>query len=171
MNFRSLLLAALLLLVVVPVHAAAPEAGSSWMSWDAGLRKAASVDRPVLVDVYTDWCGYCRKMDREVYARDDVREYLARRFVTVKVDAESSKPATIAAKRLTESAVASRFRVTGYPTTVFLKPNGEHLVNVPGYIPADRFLLLLRYIGDGHLERGVSFDDFVAKAGANSKGR
>jgi len=141
------------------------------MSWDAGLSRAAAADRPVLVDVYTDWCGYCRKMDREVYSREDVRDYVARHFVTVKINAESSKPATIASRRLSESAVASKFRVTGYPTTVFLKPNGEHLVSVPGYIPADRFLLLLRYIGDGHLERGVSFDDFVAKAGANSRAR
>jgi thioredoxin-related protein len=166
------LLAALLLLVVVPAHAAGPDAhGLAWMSWDAGLSRAAAADRPVLVDVYTDWCGYCRKMDREVYSREDVRDYVARHFVTVKINAESSKPATIASRRLSESAVASKFRVTGYPTTVFLKPNGEHLVSVPGYIPADRFLLLLRYIGDGHLERGVSFDDFVAKAGANSRAR
>ncbi len=172
MNFRTVLLAALLLLAVAPAHAAAPKARAvEWMSWDSGLARAATTDRPVLVDVYTDWCGYCRKMEREVYSREDVRGYLARRFVTVKVDAESSKPATVAARRLTESAIASRFRVTGYPTTVFLKSNGEHLVNVPGYIPADRFLLLLRYVGDGHLERGVSFDDFVAKAGANSRGQ
>ena len=170
MNIRTLLLAALLQLAAVTAHAAPPKArGIEWLAWDAGLARASTAQRPVLVDVYTDWCGYCRKMDRDVYARDDVREFLARRFVTVKVDAESSKPATVGSKRLTESAVASRFRVTGYPTTVFLKANGEHLVNVPGYIPADRFLLLLRYIGDGHLERGVSFDDFVAKAGANTK--
>lgn len=170
MNIRILLLAALPLLAAVTALAAPPKArGVEWLSFDAGLARASAADRPVLVDVYTDWCGYCRKMDREVYARDDVREILARLFVTVKLDAESSKPATVSSKRLTESAVASRFRVTGYPTTVFLKANGEHLVNVPGYIPAERFLLLLRYIGDGHLERGVSFDDFVAKAGANTK--
>jgi thioredoxin-related protein len=139
-----------------------------WTGWDAGLRNAAATHRPILVDVYTDWCGWCRRMDRDVYARDDVREYLSRRFVTVRLDAESTNPASYSAHHYTESSLAARFRVTGYPTTVFLKPDGEHLVNVPGYVSADRFLLLLQYIGDGHLERGVSFDDFVAKAGTRS---
>jgi thioredoxin-related protein len=140
----------------------------SWKGWDAGLRSAASMKRPVLVDVYTDWCGWCRRMDRDVYSRADVREYLSRRFVTVKLDAESSSPATYAEERTTERALATRFGVKGYPTTVFLRPNGERLVNVPGYVPPERFLLLLQYIGDGHLERGVSFEDFAGKAGTRT---
>jgi thioredoxin-related protein len=139
-----------------------------WSAWDAGLRTAAATHRPILVDVYTDWCGWCRRMDKDVYSREDVRDYIARRFVTVRLDAESTNPASYSDRRYTESSLAARFRVTGYPTTIFLKPDGEHLVNVPGYVAADRFLLLLQYIGDGHLERGVSFDDFVAKAGART---
>ena len=173
MNSRARLITAALMLIALPALAAPPARGlaPAWTTWDDGLRTAASKKRPVLVDVYTDWCGYCRKMEREVYSRDDVREYLSQRFVTVKVNAESAKPATISDRKVTEAAVAARYRVSGYPTTVFLKANGDHLVNVPGYVPADRFLLLLRYIGDGHLERGVAFDDFAAKSGAGSPER
>src|SRR5205823_14061772 len=120
--------------------------------------------RPVLVDVYTDWCGWCRRMERDVYARSDVRDYLAKRFVTVKLNAESESAAQYEGEATTARALASRFRVTGYPTTIFLKADGQHLVNVPGYVPADRFLLLLRYIGDGALDRGQSFDDFQKSA-------
>jgi thioredoxin-related protein len=172
MNIRAVFFAIALLAVSGVASAGKPAPSSvQWTGWDAGLKRAAAVNRPVLVDVYTDWCGWCRRMDRDVYQRDDVRAYLSRRFVTVKLDAESSNPATYATRRYTESSLAARFRVTGYPTTLFLKPNGEHLVNVPGYVPADRFLLLLRYIGDGHLERGVSFDDFVAQSGAAAPAR
>ena len=103
-------------------------------------------------------------MDRDVYAREDVRRYLAERFVAIKLDAESSASVSYDGRRLTAKSLASQFRVSGYPTTIFLRADGTHLANVPGYVPADRFLLLLRFVGDGHAERGESFADFERKA-------
>jgi thioredoxin-related protein len=125
------------------------------------MRSAVKTQRPVLVDVYTVWCGWCRRMDDSVYTRHDVRDYLSRRFVTVKLDAEADDEASYQGKMYTSASLAGRFGVSGYPTTIFLRANGEHLVNVPGYVPADRFLLLLRYVGEGAADRGQSFDDFV----------
>jgi len=156
--------AVLLLAGTTPARAAAAAAKPAelqWSAWDAGLSKAAAAGKPVLVDVYTDWCGWCRRMDHDVYSSAEIRSYLARKFVTVKLNAESPAPVTYQTQRYTGSSLAARFRVNGYPTTIFLRPNGDHLVNVPGYVPADRFLLLLQYVGDGHMDRGVSFDDFV----------
>lgn len=138
-------------------------AGGNWREWDAGLREARTSGKPVLVDVYTDWCGWCKRMDRDVYARADVRAYLAKRFVTIKLDAEGADSESWRGGSYTSRSLAAQFRVTGYPTTIFLDSRGEHLVNVPGYVPADRFLLLLQFIGDGHMGKGVSFDDFVKR--------
>lgn len=132
----------------------------NWREWDEGLREAAASRRPVLVDVYTDWCGWCKRMDRDVYTKSDVRDYLSRKFVTVKLDAEAAEPAHYQDQNFTSRSLAARFDITGYPTTIFLRANGDHLINAPGYIPADRFLLLLRYIGDGYMDRGVSWEDF-----------
>ena len=157
---RSVLVAlatlALALVVLTPAHAA-----STWKGWDAGLAEAGKTGRPVLVDVYTDWCGWCKRMDREVYSRADVQGYLAKRFVVVKLNAESNESASFEGKSYTSRTLAARFGVTGYPTTIFLSGKGAHLGNVPGYVPADKFLLLLRYIGDGHSEKGESFDEFA----------
>ncbi|OGF14201.1 MAG: hypothetical protein A2W00_13985 [Candidatus Eisenbacteria bacterium RBG_16_71_46] len=160
---RLLVLVSVLMLMPLPALAArsAAGAGDGWRAWDAGLREAGTAGRPVLVDVYTDWCGWCRRMERDVYSRQDVREYLAKRFVTIKLDAESDAAASYGGQALTERGVASRFNVRGYPTTIFLRANGEHLVNVPGYLPADRFLLLLKYIGEGAFDRGVRFEEFT----------
>ena len=154
-----LLLAAL---AAAPAHAA----GFAWKNWNAGMAEAKATGRPILVDVYTDWCGWCKRMDRDVYSRADVREYLARKFVTIKLDAESSDLATFEDRTMTLGAIAQRFKVSGYPTTIFLRASGEHLVNVPGYVPAERFLLMLEYIGDDHIGRGVKWTEFEKRGGA-----
>jgi len=102
-------------------------------------------------------------MDRDVYANPEVREYLSSRFVTIKLDAEAVDPARYEGRSYTSTTLAERFKVTSYPTTIFLKSNGQHSINVPGYVPAERFLMVLRYIGDGHLDRGVAWDTFNRK--------
>jgi thioredoxin-related protein len=70
-------------------------------------------------------------------------------------------------RTLTARSLASGFDVTGYPTTIFLKCDGTHLVNVPGYVPAEKFMKLVRYIGDGHMERGESWEEYSRPAPAN----
>lgn len=159
------MLPVLLLLAAAPAEAA----GFAWKSWNAGIAEAKATGRPILVDVYTDWCGWCKRMDRDVYARADVRDYLAKKFVTIKLDAESSELASFENRRMTLGAIAQRFRVSGYPTTIFLRPNGEHLVNVPGYVPAERFLRMLEYVGDDHIGRGVKWSDFERRGGATAR--
>lgn len=155
------MLPVLALLAAVPAHAA----GFGWKSWNAGMAEAKATGRPVLVDVYTDWCGWCKRMDRDVYSRAEVRDYLAKKFVTIKLDAESSELANFEDRSMTLGAIAQRFKVSGYPTTIFLRGNGEHVVNVPGYVPAERFKLMLEYIGDDHISRGVKWTDFEKRGG------
>ena len=161
MRFVARLLAALLALLPMAASAQAVE----WKQWNPGLAAAASSRRPVLVDVYADWNRWCRQMDREVYARADVRDYLAARFVTIRLNAEGPEPVAYKGRNFTARSLASSFDVSGYPTTLFLAPNGDHLVSVPGYVEPGRFLQLLRWIGDGHRERGVKWDDFVKQPG------
>ena len=155
---------ALVLLLVAA--AATPASALEWQDWNAGLQRAKATHRPVVVDVYTDWCGWCKRMDRDVYARADVSQYLAAHFVLVKLNAESGERTIYQGRNRPASALATAFDVTGYPTTIFLAADGEHLTNVPGYLDADRFLLLLRYIGDGHMNRGEAWDDYVKTARA-----
>ena len=145
------------------VATAAPADGVAWRPWDRGMDEARDSNRPVLVDVYTDWCGWCRRMEADVYSRPEVRDYLSRKFVTIKLNAEARDAARYEGRAFTSRSLAARFGVNGYPTTIFLRASGDRPVNVPGYVDADRFLLILRYIGDGHLERGVTFEEFSKK--------
>jgi thioredoxin-related protein len=155
---------ALAALVAVPPAGAA---GVAWHGWNEGLAAAAGSGKPVIVDVYTDWCGWCKRMDRDTYARADVSDYVNRHFVMVRLNAESNERLTYAGHAFTGRTLVGGFQVTGYPTTIFLRPSGEHLVNVPGYLPAEKFMKLARYIGDGAMDRGVKWEEYTPEPGAH----
>ena len=132
----------------------------AWRDWDAGLAEARKSGRPVLVDVYTDWCGWCKRMDHDVYSRPEMVDYLSRNWVVVRLNAEAARPVHYQGEATTEAGIAQRFRIDSYPTTMLLKPSGDFLVNVPGYLPAPDFKTVLRFVAEGHMERGEKFEDF-----------
>ena len=159
------LVLAALAVTLLPQPAGA-SGGPAWRSWDAGLREAGTSGRPMLVDVYTNWCGWCRRLDQDVYARADVQDYLARKFVSVKLDAEGRETASYQGKAYTSRTLAARLDVTGYPTILFFSAKGAYLGGVARYVSPEEMLLLLRYVGDGHAERGETFEQF--KRGAQA---
>ena len=172
MKVPLLALAALLLVPALVVDASAgTPPGLSWRGWDRGLTEARAAGKPVLVDVYTDWCGWCRRMDADVYARPEIRDYLSRKFVTVKIDAEATDAAHYDGRVFTSRSLAARLGVSSYPTTLFLRPAGDRPVSVPGYLDAEHFMIVLRYVAEGHMDAGVPFQEFVKRFPAPAAGR
>src|SRR5262249_8488430 len=125
---RRLFALPLLLLLSSAAHAGSV----AWRGWNDGLSAAAGAGKPLVVDVYTDWCGWCKRMDRDVYAKEAVSDYVNAHFVMVRLNAESAEKVSYAGRTVTARGLAGAFQVTGYPTTIFLRPDGTHMVNVPG---------------------------------------
>lgn len=119
-----------------------------WYSFDEGIALAQQTNKKVLIDVYTDWCTWCKKMDKDVYTNPDVKAVLQSYFVAVKLNAESSRELTYKGRRLTEMTIARAMGVNGYPTTVFLYSNAEPLTKVAGYIESEDFVKLLRSVAE-----------------------
>ncbi|MFZ1730516.1 MAG: thioredoxin fold domain-containing protein [Bacteroidota bacterium] len=135
-------------------------AEGDWLSYSEAIQKAGGTKRIVLVDVYTDWCGWCKKMDRDVYADKDVQAVLGEYFVTAKLDAESATKHPFQGESATEREIAKSFGITGYPTTLFLTEDGEAITILPGYIPKETFLQVLSYIHTRAYET-QSWEEFV----------
>lgn len=85
-------------------------------------------NKPVLVDFYTDWCGWCKKLDAETYGNETVAALLNESFICLKVDAEEHVD------------LAEEYDAFGYPTILFLSPDGEEIGRIAGYEPPDKFL-------------------------------
>jgi len=130
-----------------------------WMSFNDGLAEAAKTNRKVLIDVYTDWCGWCKKMDANTYADNRVSEYLLRKYVLVKLNAESPQKLTYQGTNYTERELAAAFGINGYPATLFLKSNGEAITSYPGYADAAMFRNVISFIAEDHY-LNKKFDEY-----------
>jgi thioredoxin-related protein len=168
---RFLLLAgfALALFLTGPAAAqnatnAVPPSAPAWKAYDNALADARKTQRPVLVMVYADWCGWCRKLDTEVYADPAVQAYLERNFEITRLDIESRRMVTHQGTSIRVNELTRTLGVSGVPGTVFLRPDGSYLNQFPGFAPADKFLTVLRFIGEKAFEN-ESFEDFVKRTG------
>jgi thioredoxin-related protein len=138
----------------------------SWKSFDEGANLAKTEHKKLLVDVYTDWCTWCKKMDRETYTDEKVVKVLSTRYIVVKLNAESSKQLTYNGHSFTETQLARAMGVSGYPTTVFLDPDTKPITKVAGYIPGKDFINIVRFIGEDYYKT-TTYQDFLSKQGTS----
>lgn len=122
------------LLVIAAIVMVAGSALAGELSWkqdyDKALIDAKAGKKLVMVDVYTDWCGWCKKLDRDVYTDKHVQELVAKDFIPVKINPE---------KTAYNRRIADKFGVRGYPHILFLDGDGKKLGEISGYVPADEF--------------------------------
>jgi len=119
-------------------------------------------EKLILVDFYTDWCGWCVKLDRETYRDASVIEEMNKYFYAVKFNAELRDSVQFANKiygyKGSGARVTNEFAITmatrpggriGYPTMTIITPMGEKVAVEGGYKDPGKMLLMLRYYGEG----------------------
>jgi len=118
-----------------------------WLSWNEGYPLAKKSGKILLIDMYTDWCGWCKKMDKDTYAKEEIIKMINDDFVPVKFNPEKTgikyevEGKTYTGRQLFAMLVQNN-RI-GYPTTLFLYTNEKKIYMQSGYQNAENFKALL----------------------------
>lgn len=169
---RISLLFPLLFLILSPGFCAAQ---IEWLSWEEAIARNQEAPRKILVDIYTEWCGWCKKMDKAVFTDDTIVAYVNKNFYAVKLDAEQRESLEYAGHTFRFKADAGRrgaheLAITllegrmSYPSIVYLDEEEQRISISPGFKPADRFIKELTFISGSHYET-KTYQEFLKTAG------
>lgn len=131
----------LLFIIVLLSFSAKGQEQIQWLKFEEAIAANAQSPRMLLVDVYTDWCGWCKKMDKETFTDPKVIEYINSNFYAVKMNAENTeRKFDFMGKEYTEATMAAAMRVRSYPNFVIIEPKLQNIAQLPGYRGPDAFL-------------------------------
>ena len=167
-------IAILFCVAILPFGSMAQEV--RWLSWDEAAKLAETEQNPkkIFIDVYTDWCGWCKKMDKDTFQNAEVAKYMSKNYYMVKLDGEGKEPIVFKGKTFKfvpsgrngyhEFAAALMQGKMSYPTTIFLDEKMNMLSPVPGYQKPEPFLKIAKYFGDNiHKEKDWNTYDSESK--------
>ncbi len=166
----------LLLAVLLPYSLAAQttartapnKSAIKWLSIEEAQAQAKKNPKPLMVDVYTNWCGPCKMLDARTFSDPRLAEFVNKNFYPVKFNAESGDPVTWKGQKL-ENPDYDPARASGrngthhltyqianvngriaYPTIVYLDSDLNVLAPVQGYMTPEQIEPILTYFGEGH---------------------
>ncbi|PYI75129.1 MAG: hypothetical protein DMF04_11105 [Verrucomicrobia bacterium] len=117
------------------VSASFAPAEVNWLTdYAAAKAKAKSDNKFVLLEFTgSDWCGYCKRMQAEVFSKPEFQQYAAKNLILVELDFPRSKPQSDAVKTQ-NMKLASEYEIEGFPTLIVLSPDGKRVANFFGYM-------------------------------------
>ncbi len=132
----------LLLLIILSISTISASAESThWYDYEEGILASSTMEKPVIIDFYADWCGPCIAMEKGTYPDPRVVSEL-RDFIAIKVDTQ---------KRID---IETRYGIAYYPTVVFLDPEGREVSRHIGYLGPEEMVEQIKQ-SRGKLPKGT----------------
>ncbi|HUO10198.1 MAG TPA: thioredoxin family protein [Phycisphaerae bacterium] len=119
----------------------ADDSSAGEVQWMTDMKQAiatANKEHKVILMDFTgsDWCGWCKKLDKDVYSTPEFKKLAKEKLVLLQLDYPNAKPQSDELKKQNKE-LKDKFKVTGYPTNVFLSPSEKELGRIDGYEPKD----------------------------------
>lgn len=142
----------------------------NWITFDEAYAKCKKNPRPIMVDVYTTWCGPCKMMSAQTFNNPTIAKYINDNFYAVKFDAEG-KDSVKFDKYVFVSTDASNPKAPhqfaasildnqlAYPSIVFLNNQIQRLDVLKGFMPPQKFEPVLTYYGSGDYQK-TKWEDY-----------
>ena len=144
-----------------------------WMTWEAAAAANEKQPKKIFVDVYTDWCGWCKKMDATTFKDPAIISQLNASFYAVKLNAEQKESimwkgeefkwypgGRDGVNKLAHDLVDGKL---SYPTYVILDSEFARILISPGYMEAPDLIKELKYAAENHYKT-TSWEVFKAKS-------
>jgi thioredoxin-related protein len=143
----------LIILLLLSLAACRSDSGPSsesikWYSYDEGTQLGEKEGKKVVLNFYADWCTFCAKMDKETFNTPEIVTLLNQQFISIKVNKDK------------QEEIARKYFVRGLPMTWFMEPDGDKISSLPGYIPPEMFMQILKFIDSGSYN-DMTFKEYV----------
>jgi thioredoxin-related protein len=141
--------------------------GIQWLSLSEVENKMKKNPKKILIDIYTDWCGPCKRMSKYTFTDPSVVKVVNKHFYAVKFNAESRQEITFLQNKFVNNGrthdlaiqLGSTTSGLSYPTIVYFDEFFKKLQAVPGYYQAQEYVPVLKYFGEDHY-RKMNFDSY-----------
>ncbi|WP_421764837.1 thioredoxin family protein [Ekhidna sp.] len=133
-----------------------------WLTFEEAMALHEKEPRKLIIDLYTDWCGWCKVMDKNTYTNPVIATYINENFYPIKFNAEQKEPVEFnghtfeflpdAGRKGTHSiayAVTGN-NLSGYPMTVFMDEELRIIQPISGYLKPNQMEPILKFIGGEH---------------------
>lgn len=144
----------------------------NWVTIEEAQQLAAQNPKKIFVDIYTDWCGWCKRMDANTFSHPQIAEYINENFYAVKLNAEQDEPIVFRGQEYVNenpggrrsSHNFARALLQGrmsYPSVAFFDEELNLITAIPGYREPQQFEPVLVFFSDDHYLSNPNLDEFI----------